>query len=78
MDRPRIKPSRASVWTSRAVVTLGAVVLCVAPVLAVGVWRVIADPVVAADVVAEGDMWPIVWAIVETVGDAYRELLTML
>ena len=51
--------------------------LCVTPVVAVGAWLVMADPAVAADVAAEGDLWPIVRAIVETVGDAVRDLLRM-
>jgi hypothetical protein len=36
------------------------------------------DPAVAADVAAEGDLWPIVRAIVETIGDAVRDLQAML
>jgi len=78
MDYPRVKPSRSGIWTSRALLTAGAVALVVAPVVAVGAWLVIADPAVAADVAAEGDLWPIVRAIVETVRDAFRELLELL
>ncbi len=51
------------------------VALVVVPVVAMGAWLVIADPAVAADVAAEGDLWPIVRAIVETVRDAFRDLL---
>ena len=78
MDRPRFKPSRSSRYTWRAVVTLSVVTLCVTPVVAVGAWLVMSDPAVAADVAAEGDLWPIVRAIVETVGEAVRDLLSML
>jgi len=54
------------------------VALVVVPVVAMGAWLVIADPVVAADVAAEGDLWPIVRAIVETVRDAFRDLLALI
>jgi len=78
MDRPRISPSRPRRWTSRAILTLGVLALCVTPVVSVGAWLVMSDPAVAADVAAEGDLWPIVRAIVETLGDAVRDLLAML
>ncbi len=78
MDRPRITPSRSRRYTWRAVVAVGVVALCVTPVVAVGAWLVMSDPAVAADVATEGDLWPIVRAIVETVGEAVRDLLAML
>lgn len=78
MDRPRVKPSLSTLWTWRAVVSLGVVALCVTPVVAVGAWLVMSDPAVVADVAAEGDLWPLVRAIVETVGDAFRDLLRLL
>ncbi len=78
MDVPRIKPSRSRIWTWRALLTAGLVALVVVPVVAMGAWLVIADPVVAADVAAEGDLWPIVRAIVETVRDAFRDLLALI
>lgn len=77
MDRLRIKPSRTRRWTSRAILTLGVLALCVTPVVSVGAWLVMSDPAVAADVAAEGDLWPIVRAIVETLGEAVRDLLEM-
>ena len=77
MDRPRIKPSRTRRWTSRVVLAAGVLALCVTPVVSVGAWLVMSDPAVAADVAAEGDLWPLVRAIVETVGEAVRDLLTM-
>ena len=77
MDRLRIRPTRTRRWTSRAALTLGALVLSVTPVVSLGAWLVMSDPAVAADVVAEGDLWPIVRAIVETIGDAVRDLLAM-
>ena len=77
MDFIRIKPSRSRRYTWRVVVAIGVVALCVTPVVAVGAWLVMTDPAVAADVAAEGELWPIVRAIVETVGDAVRDLLSM-
>lgn len=77
MDRPRIKPSRSRIWTSRAMTSLSLVALAVTPVVAVGAWLVMTDPVVAADVAAGGDLWPIAQAIVETLGRALRDLLTL-
>lgn len=77
MDRPRITPSRTRRWTSRAVLALGVLALSVTPVVSVGAWLVMSDPAVAADVAAEGDLWPIVRAIAETIGDAVRDLLAM-
>lgn len=77
MDRLRIKPSRTRRWTSRVILALGALVLSVTPVVSLGAWLVMSDPAVAADVAAEGDLWPIVRAIAETLGDAVRDLLTM-
>jgi hypothetical protein len=77
MDFIRIKPSRSRRYTWRVVVAIGVVALCVTPVVAVGAWLVMTDPAVAADVAAEGELWPIVRAIVETVGDAVRDLLAM-
>jgi len=56
---------------------LGVLTLTVTPVVSVGAWLVMSDPAVAADVAAEGDLWPIVRAIVETLGDAVRDLLAM-
>ena len=77
MDFIRIKPSRSRRYTWRVVVAISVVALCVTPVVAVGAWLVMTDPAVAADVAAEGELWPIVRAIVETVGDAVRDLLSM-
>lgn len=77
MDRLRITPSRTRRWTSRAFLALAALVLSVTPVVSLGAWLVISDPAVAADVAADGDLWPIVRAIAETLGDAVRDLLTM-
>ncbi len=77
MDRLRIKTSLTRRWTSRAILALGVLTLCVTPVVSVGAWLVMSDPAVAADVAAEGDLWPIVRAIVETLGDAVRDVLTM-
>lgn len=78
MDRPRIKPSRSRIWTSRAAVTAGVMALCVTPVVAVGAWLVMSDPVVAADIAADGDLWPLVRAIADTVGEAVRALISLL
>ena len=77
MDRLRIKPSRTRRWTSRAGRALSALVLSVTPVVSLGAWLVMSDPAMAADVAAEGDLWPIVRAIVETIGDAVRGLLAL-
>ena len=77
MDRIRIRPSRTRRWTSRAALAFGVLALCVTPVVSVGAWLVMSDPAVAADVAAEGDLWPIMRAIVETLGDAVRDLLAM-
>ena len=77
MDRLRITPSRTRRWTSRALLAAGVLALSATPVVSLGAWLVMSDPAVAADVAAEGDLWPIVRAIVETLGDAVRDLLTL-
>lgn len=77
MDRLRLTPSRTRRWLSRVFLALGVTTLVVAPVVSVGAWLVMSDPALAADVAAEGDLWPIVRAIVETLGAAVRDVLTM-
>jgi len=77
MDRPRHRPSRSRRWTARAAVITGVVAVCVLPVLPVGTSILMPDPVVSPDTAAEGDLWPLVRAIVETVGEAVRDLLTL-
>lgn len=57
---------------------LGVATLCVTPVLAVGAWLVMSDPVVATDIAVDGSLWPLVRAIVETVSDAVRDLIALL
>ncbi len=78
MDFPRIRPPRSRVWTSRVLIAFGVAALFVTPLVTVGLWLVMADPVVAADVAAEGDLWPIVRAIVETLRLAFRDLLRLI
>ena len=78
MDRLRIKPSRTRRWTSRLILAVGVLTLCVTPVVSVGAWLVMSDPAVAADVAAEGDLWPIVRAIADALGEAVRDLLELL
>ena len=75
MDRPRIKPSRTQVWTSRAATGVGVATACATPVVAIGAWLLVTDPALAADVAASGDPWPLVQAIADVIGDVMRRVL---
>ncbi len=68
---------RARAWSY--LVGGGAVlVACVVPVLATGTWLLLTDPGLASDVALNGDLMPLALAIVDTLGDALRDLLAYL
>jgi hypothetical protein len=48
------------------------------PLAGVGVWSLLTDPAVAADVAASGDFWPLARAIAETLGVALGALVSYL
>lgn len=75
MDKPRCMPSRFERWATRALKGLSLVALVVTPMVAVGVWLVVSDPALAADLAVDGDVWPLVRAVAETLGRALRALL---
>ncbi|MEZ5293684.1 MAG: hypothetical protein R2745_21550 [Vicinamibacterales bacterium] len=77
MDIPRVKPSRTEVWTSRTATWLGVAAVCVTPIVAAGAWLLVTDPVLAADVAATGDPWPLVRAIADAIGDVMRYVLDL-
>jgi hypothetical protein len=76
MDKPRLKPSRPDVWTSRAVTALGWASACLAPVIAVGAWLLMTDPALATDIAVSDDPWPLVEAIAEAISDLLQRVLT--
>lgn len=76
MDRPLHHPRRSRLVV--AVTTLGVVAACLAPVAAAGTWLLVTNPVVAADVAAEGSLMPVAEALVKAVGKALANLLAYL
>lgn len=76
MDKPRVKPSRPDVWTSRAVMALGVASACLAPVVAVGAWLLMTDPALATDIAVSGDPWPLVEAIADAISEFLQRVLT--
>ena len=71
-DRPR---SRAWSYVFGGV---GVVAACITPVVATGVWLLLTDGEMAADVAASRDLMPLALAIAETLGEALRDLLAYL
>jgi hypothetical protein len=75
MDRPRLKPTRSDLWTSRALTALGWVTACLVPVVGLGGWLLMTAPALAADHAASGDPWPLVQAIADALGHLLRRVL---
>ncbi|MDH4064282.1 MAG: hypothetical protein OEW19_07755 [Acidobacteriota bacterium] len=76
MDRPLHHPRRSRLLV--AVATAGVVAVCLAPVAAAGTWLLVTDPLVAADVAAEGSLVPVAEALMKIVGQALADLLAYL
>lgn len=75
---PRVMvSSRPRVWSY---VVAGAALAAagVAPVVATGAWLMLTDAGLATDVASNGDLMPLAWAIVDTLGEALRDLLAYL
>ncbi len=75
---PRVMvSSRPRVWSY---VVAGAVLAAagVTPVVATGAWLMLTDAGLATDVASSGDLMPLAWAIVDTLGEALRDLLAYL
>jgi hypothetical protein len=49
---------------------------CLVPIVGLGGWALMTDPALAADVAASGEMWPLVEAIADALGDLLRRALT--
>lgn len=77
MSSPSVIGRRGRTWTY-VLGGVGVIAVGVTSVVAMGAWLVMADPAVAADVAAQRDLWPIVRAIGETMGEALRALLRLL
>lgn len=76
MDRPRLRPTKSDIWTSRALTGLGVAAACLVPIIGLGGWALMTDPALAADVAASGEMWPLVEAIADALGELLRRVLT--
>ena len=72
---PRHRPR---LWPSYALTGAGVLAACATPIAALGVWLLLTDPVVAADVATTGDLLPLARAIADTLGDALRDVLAYL
>jgi hypothetical protein len=57
---------------------VGVAAACVTPVVATGTWLLLTDAGLATDVATSGDLMPLVTAIVDTLGEALRDLLAYL
>jgi hypothetical protein len=57
---------------------VGLLVAVVVPVAGLGVWLLLTDPAVAADVAASGDLWPLAEAIVDALGKTLGVLIRYL
>ena len=77
MSPPSAVSSRARAWSY--LVGGGAVLTaCVVPVVATGTWLLLTDAGLASDVAENGELMPLALAIVDTLGDALRDLLAYL
>ena len=76
MDKPRLKPSRSDVWTSRILTGLGVTSACVAPIVAIAAWQIMSAPALATDIAVSGDPWPLVEAIADALAELLKRVLT--
>lgn len=76
MDKPRVKPSRSDVWTSRILTGLGVTSAFVAPLIGIAAWQLMSDPALATDIAVSGDPWPLVEAIADALGELLKRVLT--
>ena len=75
---PRLSDPHLSRAWAYAFGGAGVVALCVTPVVATGAWLLLTDTDLAAGVASNGDLVPLAWAIVNTLGEALRDLLAYL
>jgi hypothetical protein len=76
MDFPRV--TRRNSWSLLVVRMAAFVVALVTPVTAVAAFLLLTDPVVATDVAASGDLWPLVEAVVDVLASALKKTLELL
>jgi hypothetical protein len=76
MDRPRT--IRRTSWSLLVVRVVAFITALVTPVTALGAWLLLTDPAVAADVAANGDLWPLVEAVVDVLSSALKQTLSLL
>lgn len=69
---------RSFSWSSLVMRALALVTALVTPVTGLGAWLLLADPAVAADVAASGDLWPLVEAVVDVLSTALRRSIEFL
>jgi hypothetical protein len=69
---------RSRLWSAYALAGAGLAAACATPIAALGVWLLLTDSVVAADVAASGDLLPLARAIADTLSDALRDVLAYL
>lgn len=76
MDRPVNHPRRSRLVV--ALTTIGGISAVLAPVAAAGTWLLVTDPILAADVAAEGSLTPVAEALLKALGRAMADLLAYL
>lgn len=75
-DRPRPAP-RNRFWP-RVFKTLSVTSITLAPIAAMSLWLLISDPVTAAAVMEEGDLWPVLAALAKVIGKTVMSMLAAL
>lgn len=76
MDVPRHR--RRLSWSLLAIRLTAFVTALVTPVTGLGAWLLLADPAVAADVAASGDLWPLLEAVMDVLSHALRRSVEIL
>lgn len=61
-----------------AVSAVSMALLVLASVAGLSAWLLLTDPVVAADVAANHDLWPLAYAVIDALGDALASVLRFL
>ena len=75
---PRLSDLHFSRAWAYALGSAGVVAVGVTPVVATGAWLLLTDTDLAAGVASNGELMPLAWAIVSTLGEALRDLLAYL
>ena len=75
-DRPRSAP-RSRFWP-RALKTVSAVSLTLAPVAALSLWLLMSDAELAAAVMERGDLLPVLAALAKVIGKAFIAAMSAL